>query len=231
MKCTKIGVYCPGPRTGAFFVHSQADSPVTNSAVSSPSSSAISPQSLISSANTTPHLPNTAYFQHCRASAFDQLMLTHFIESFGPISASAPGVKVETWLDILPQFLDYAKPTPAADAIRAASMISYGSLSCDAPIQKEAFRWYQRALHDLRLRLVQQDRSVTDTTLCATVMLMHFETWASTSPRSWLHHIKGAYRMLECAGPESCQEGFLHLLFIHLRLQVVRLCRIRHAFL
>ncbi|KAL3958330.1 hypothetical protein ACCO45_006492 [Purpureocillium lilacinum] len=58
-----------------------------------------------------------------------------------------------------------------------------------------------------------------DGAVCAAVMLMHFETWAESSDKAWVPHVKGVCTMLEAAGPHSCRVGFLHNVFCHVRLQ------------
>lgn len=167
-------------------------------------------------------LPDTKNVQTCRAAAFDQLILTHFVESFGPLQSSFPGIKSSTWLDSLPSYLTTNTNSLARNSIRAASMISYSRLAYDETLQKEALRWYGTALGDLQSNISRFPRRVTDTAICSVVMLMHFETWASTFPKSWLQHVKGACRMLEVLGPQACQDGFIHMIFVHMRLQIVR---------
>ena len=155
-----------------------------------------------------------------RADIFDQLFVSHFIESFG---FKAPGTNApsQIWLDELAVFLTLPTPSLVRHSIRAGSMFFYGSLADDVSIQTEACKWYMRALQGLRDLLSQETSSFTGDVVCAVVMLTHFENLAITSTDGWFQHVQGAAMMLESGGPESCREGFLHRLFRHLRLLVV----------
>lgn len=155
-----------------------------------------------------------------RADIFDQLFVSHFIESFSfkaPVAENSP----PTWLDELAVFLASPVPGLVRHSIRAGSMFFYGTLVHDVSIQTEACRWYLRALQGLQGLLSQNASSFTGDVVCAVVMLTHFENLAGTSEGAWFQHVQGAAMMLEAGGPESCRVGFLHELFRHLRLLTV----------
>ncbi|KAL5088943.1 hypothetical protein Trisim1_006090 [Trichoderma cf. simile WF8] len=218
LRCLNMGLKCPGARTDAFFVHA-----VPNASLRDASDALTiikvkhEPSPQISAVNL--HLSQLPGLQPSPASAFDQLFVSHFIDGFfGSVRPPLPipGGSSRIWLHELPDFLASPSPSPVQSSIRAASMLSYGTAVGDASIKTEACRWYMRALQSLRLLL---GSSSPETSVCAAVMLTHFETLAGTSPRAWLKHIKGAASLLEAQGPERCRSGFLHQIFSHLRLQ------------
>ncbi|KAL7916592.1 hypothetical protein GGI35DRAFT_46255 [Trichoderma velutinum] len=218
LRCLNMGLKCPGARTDAFFVHAVPDASLRDA------SDALAivkvkhePSPQISAVKF--HLSQLPGLQPSPAGAFDQLFVSHFIDGFfGSVRPPLPipGGSSKIWLHELPDFLASPSPSPVQSSIRAASMLSYGTAVGDASIKTEACRWYMRALQSLRLLL---GSSSPETSVCAAVMLTHFETLAGTSPRAWLKHIKGAASLLEAQGPERCQSGFLHQIFSHLRLQ------------
>ncbi|RSL81501.1 hypothetical protein CEP51_005806 [Fusarium floridanum] len=202
LACVRMRLPCPGARTGTFFVH----------AVPSSSSSHRTCGSAL-------RLPSP---QPSRSSAFDQLFVSHFVESFfGTMKPPpTPGTPSKIWLHELPVFLTSSESSSAKTAIRAASMISYGTLAGDVSIKTAARRWYAEALHHLQCQITKGNVSVDDSIICAVVMLIHFETWAGTSQKAWLRHLKGAAMLLQVAGPERCSHGFMHQVFSHLRFQM-----------
>ncbi|KAJ6785293.1 hypothetical protein PWT90_01093 [Aphanocladium album] len=201
-----------GPRVGAFFVHAQANAP-------RPASPRPPPPSVAQVHQALTRIPPASALRACRADAFDQLFVSHFIESFGlPKNISAG----PTWLERLPSFLDARGDALATASIRSASMLSYGTWAHDEAIQADSYRWYARALAQLKKSIAQgkQPAAALKRAVCAAVMLIHFETWAGTSRNAWVHHVKGAASLLLAAGPEACREGFLQSVFSHLRFQV-----------
>ncbi|RSL99905.1 hypothetical protein CEP52_009435 [Fusarium oligoseptatum] len=202
LACVRMRLPCPGARTGTFFVH----------AVPSSSSSHRTCGSAL-------RLPSP---QPSRSSAFDQLFVSHFVESFfGTMKPPpTPGTPSKIWLHELPVFLTSSESSSAKTAIRATSMISYGTLAGDVSIKTAARRWYAEALHHLQCQITKGNVSVDDSIICAVVMLIHFETWAGTSQKAWLRHLKGAAMLLQVAGPERCSHGFMHQVFSHLRFQM-----------
>ncbi|KAF4463118.1 hypothetical protein FALBO_10059 [Fusarium albosuccineum] len=207
LRCLNMGLRCPGARTDAFFVHS-----------ASASSSSQLAGNLANSLVPQPRLPRPP---PSSASAFDQLFVSHFIESFfGPMKPPpAPGTPSKIWLHELPVLLTAPGPSLAKHAIRATSMFSYGSLVDDTSIRVTASKWYAKALQDLQCLLSRGSIPFSESAVCAAVMLIHFETRAGTSQRAWLQHVKGAALLLEAGGPERCRSGFMHQIFGHLRFQ------------
>ncbi|KAL7813346.1 hypothetical protein V8C26DRAFT_421738 [Trichoderma gracile] len=213
-----MGLKCPGARTDAFFVHTVVDASATIGTLKSRDETPC----LQVSANKR-HPSRLPAPQPSPAGAFDQLFVCHFIDNFfGSVRPSlpVPGGASRIWLHELPELLASASPSPAQSSIRAACMLSYGTAVGNASIKTEACVWYIRALQGLRY-LLSHNGSLTspEVSVCAAVMLTHFETLAGTSPRAWLKHVKGAASLLEEQGPERCRTGFLHQIFSHLRLQ------------
>ncbi|KAI5459131.1 hypothetical protein BGZ63DRAFT_360575 [Mariannaea sp. PMI_226] len=207
LRCVNMGLQCPGARTEAFFVHSVSGS-------SSRHVPGIPTRALV----PLPRLPGR---QPSCANAFDQLFVSHFVESFfGPMKpAPAPGTPIKTWLHELPVFLTSPEPCLVKHAIRATSMVSYGTLVDDVSIKVAAHKWYAKALQDLQRLLASGTTSFAESIVGAAVLLIHFETLAGTSRRAWFQHVKGAAMLLVAGGPERCRDGFMHQIFSHLRFQ------------
>ncbi|CEJ56486.1 hypothetical protein PMG11_02691 [Penicillium brasilianum] len=222
-QCLRMGLYCPGARTGAFFVHALPDSTSSKPIARQISTNLKGPtfagavQGWSCDRYWDPRLPS--YQQPCRADLFDQLFVSHFIESFG-FKASRANDPSSIWLNKLAVFITQPSPTLVRSSIRAGSMFFYGSPVDDVSIRTEANKWYLRALHGLRCLLEQQAGAFTGDIICSVVMLAHFETTAGTSGEAWFQHVQGAAQMLQPGGPASCRDGFLHQLFRHLRLLV-----------
>lgn len=163
--------------------------------------------------------PPASALRPCRAAAFDQLFVSHFIESFGLPRNTSAG---PTWLERLPSFGGAQSSALATASIRSASMLSYGTWARDEAVQADAYRWYASALAQLKHSVAQggQPVALLEVAVCAAVMLIHFETWAGTSRNAWVHHVKGAASLLLAAGPEACRRGFVQSVFSHLRFQV-----------
>ncbi|ETS03244.1 hypothetical protein M419DRAFT_75696 [Trichoderma reesei RUT C-30] len=218
LRCLNMGLKCPGARTDAFFVHTVVDAAATMGTLKPRDETSLLP----TSANKCLSLRLPAP-QPSPAGALDQLFVSHFIDNFfGAFRPSlpVPGGSSRIWLHELPQFLASGSPSPVQSSIRAASMLSYGTAVGDASIKTEACMWYMRALQSLRLLLSRNGSLASpEVSVCAAVMLIHFETQAGTSPRAWLKHVKGAASLLEEQGPERCRTGFLHQIFSNLRLQ------------
>ncbi|GFP52821.1 beauvericin cluster-specific repressor BEA4 [Trichoderma asperellum] len=223
LRCLGMGLKCPGARTDAFFVHTVVpDASLRDSS----SAAATAIRSTSSHKTMMMHLPQLPSWQPSRADAFDQLFVSHFIDCFfgrARPSLPLPHGTSKIWLHELPEFLASPYPSPVQCSIRAASMLSYGTVTGDVSIKAEACRWYMRALQSLRYLLSLDDSGSSlyspESTVCAAVMLIHFETTAGTSPKAWLPHVNGAASLLEAQGPERCRDGFMHQIFRHLRLQ------------
>lgn len=118
--------------------------------------------------------------QPSRANTFDQLFVSNFIESFfRPVRPPpVPGTPSKIWLHKLPVFLASPEPSLAHYAIRAASMLSHGSLANDISVKTAARMWYAQALQDLRHLLLSGSVSFSEGAVCAAVILIRFETLA-----------------------------------------------------
>ncbi|KAL6900024.1 hypothetical protein GGI43DRAFT_55311 [Trichoderma evansii] len=224
LRCLGMGLKCPGARTDAFFVHTV----VPDASLRDSSSAALTPIKSRSPHKMTMmmHLPQLPSWQPSHANAFDQLFVSHFIDCFfgsARPSVPLPNGTSKIWLHELPEFLASPYPSPVQYSIRAASMLSYGTVTGDVSIKTEACRWYMRALQSLRYLLSLDDSGSSlyspESIVCAAVMLIHFETSAGTCPKAWLPHVNGAASLLEAQGPDRCRDGFMHQIFRHLRLQ------------
>ncbi|KAJ5620689.1 hypothetical protein N7510_004673 [Penicillium lagena] len=224
LQCRKAGLCCSGARTGAFFVHAFPERPLSISSAKqrllNSKCETIFSLSGHETASPTPNPSPLSLQQPGRADIFDQLFVSHFIESFG-FKTSVSDSPSPTWLDDLSVFIISPVPGVVKHSIRAGSMFFYGTLAQDVAIRTEACKWYMRALQGLQGVLSRNASPFTGDVICAAVMLTHFETLAGTSDRAWYQHVQGASMMLETGGPESCRDGFLHQLFRHLRLLTV----------
>ena len=206
---------CSGPRICAFFVHAQPDA-------GSPSQLSCLPVAkVVHDALMRMPPPPVSAIDACCADAFDQLFVSHFIDSFGQPRITGTG---PTWLECLPTFFSANNGNVLAiSSIRSASMLSYGTWAHDEVVRADSYRWYSSALTQLSRSIAEgklSDAATVEMTVCAAVMLIHFETWAGTSRNAWVHHVKGAASLLEAAGPDACRRGFMHSVFSHMRFQV-----------
>lgn len=217
-QCFSKGLNCSGPRTSAVFFHI-LPAPSSRSLARSvvPKHSDVS--SPVTFAPIHLNQPGMICKQPDRASIFDSLFVSHFIDSFGFKSATAAS-QPPTWLDELSVMVMLPGDSLTKHSIRAASMYFYGLLAQDASIQTEACKWYSRSLQGLRALLSHKCPQLTERIICATVMLTHYENIAGTY-RGWLQHVQGAAVMIETRGPQSCRDGFLHQIFRHVRLLTV----------
>lgn len=158
-----------------------------------------------------------------RAELFEELFLSHYIESFGN-----PSGQPAFWFDRLPELLVSPIPSPVKHSIRAVSMVFYGILTGNISIQTNARGWYARAVRSLRSLLrnkvpegIATTVLPTDDLLCAPIMLAQFEVIASTSPVAWTQHIEAAVAMLANRGPKNCSIGLGHQMFLTVRLFTV----------
>lgn len=125
---------------------------------------------------------------------------------------------------MLPALFQQSADGLSKPAIRSTAMVTYGTWARDESIRSDAYQWYGKALSSFSslLSLKQTNRRPgMESAICSAVMMMHFETWANTTARSWHQHVQGAASLLEEVGAKQCQTGFLHGVFRHLRMQVV----------
>lgn len=213
---------CPGARTGTFYIHAIETTPPRRA----PKENSLVHTARLSWAASPIYSPLNL-IRPSPADVFDQLFVTHFIESFGNLRGAGPDTAAPVWLNELPSLLASPAPSLAKHSIRAGSMFRYGVFTGDIAIQNEARKWYATALRDLRTSVLSKGTSASHATpfnedmVCSAVMLSHFETMAGTSLGSWFQHVDGASMMLETLGPQSCRTGFLHSIFRHLRLLTV----------
>jgi hypothetical protein len=164
--------------------------------------------------------------QPSRADIFEQLFVSHLIESFG---RSRDVSHSPFWFLKLPALLALPKtPGLVKQSFRATVMMFYGNLTGDIPIQSEACKWYGTSLGSLR-SLIQTNNVSEDgpsnlciEVICALIMLFHFEMMASTSPDACMQHIDAAVIILGRLGPDNCRCGLAHQLFLNVRVLIVR---------
>ena len=169
--------------------------------------------------------------QPSAAVVIEQLFVSHFVESFRGQSDPPPSA---FWLLKLPALLAAPRtPVAAKQSIRATAMMFYGIITGEASVQYEAYRWYGTAMESLRSLIPRCTFSKDSNTklsaedvVCAPVMFFHFEMMARTSPEGWVQHVDAAATILERLGPENCQVGLAHQLFLNVRLFLVRVPRI-----
>ncbi|KAJ5263429.1 hypothetical protein N7478_011034 [Penicillium angulare] len=213
-QCVKKGFRCSGPRTGAVFIHALPHRPsALRSTESRPRDaarrSAIQPASRVRDEH--PSRPSLlSNYQPSRVEIFDQLFVSHFIDSFAFVKPN-PGKQSSTWLDELAELIVSPTHNVAKYSIRSSSMFFYGFMTQNVAMQTEASRWYLKALQGLQNHLLKEKpSSFSGDMICAAVMLTHFESLAGTAPGAWFQHVRGASMMIATGGPESCRQGFLH---------------------
>jgi hypothetical protein len=165
-----------------------------------------------------------ASYQPSRADIFQELFVSHFLASFD--NSHLHRTKMPSLFSKLPSILSTSLNLAVLNSIRSAMMIHYGTLTNDVPIQKQAHRWYAQGIQSQRVLLERKgfphSRSIpTAEDVLSPIMLAMFELVASTTPMAWSHHLHAAASMLELRGPESCQDGFAHVLFRSMRVTTV----------
>ena len=158
-----------------------------------------------------------------RAVPFEQLFLSHYIESFG-----SPRGQPAFWFDKLPELLASPVQPSVKHSIRAAGMVFYGIFTGNVSIQTEACNRYAMALHSLHSLLQNgvlmgdiNTLKSADTVVCAPIMMCQFEIMASTSPDAWMQHVEAAAAMLVSRGPKGCSVGLAHQVFLTVRMFLV----------
>ena len=165
------------------------------------------------------------------AEPFEQMFLSHYIESFDTIRGGYLSLQPGLWFNKLPELLVSSVSTPVKYSIRAVGMVFYGILTGDVPIQTEACSWYTKALNSLRCllehraRLIETNIALYTGVVCAPVMMSQFETMAFTSPTAWLQHVEAAAAMLVSLGPKNCGHGLAHQMLLSVRLFLVSTLR------
>lgn len=169
--------------------------------------------------------------QPSAAIVIEQLFVSHFVESFrGQRETPRPAF----WLLKLPALLATPRtPVAAKQSIRATAMMFYGITTGEVSVKYEAYRWYGAAMESLRSLIPRctfsndsNAKLFAEDVVCAPVMFFHFEMMARTSPEGWVQHVDAAAMILERLGPENCQVGLAHQLFLNVRLFLVRAPRI-----
>jgi hypothetical protein len=135
---------CPGARTGVFFMHTlPAPAPRKRSPPPSWVDSGPGSAPLKSSGEDLGNHLQVSVLSHLRpspADSFDRLFVAHFIASFGNLRPPPSSMPTTIWLDELPLLIASPRHSLAKHAIRAGSMLLYGTHACDVSIQTEARR-------------------------------------------------------------------------------------------
>ncbi|KAJ5100524.1 hypothetical protein N7456_006576 [Penicillium angulare] len=201
-QCVKKGFRCPGPRTEAFFIHALPHRPLASRSTESRAKdvarrNTIQPAYKVRDENAACQSLLSNY-QPSRVEIFDQLFVSHFIDSFAFVKPNS-GKQSSTWLDELAELIVSPTQNVAKYSIRASSMFFYGFMTQNVAMQTEASRWYLKALQGLQNHLSKEDpSSFSGDMICTAVMLTHFESLAGTAPGAWFQHIAdGELALLE----------------------------------
>lgn len=160
--------------------------------------------------------------QPSRATIFEQLFVSHFIESFG---GNRKLRNSPFWVTKLPAILASSETADTTGhCIRATTAMFYGNLTGSVSIQNEAYKWYGKAVQSLRTLIEQSyiaqgehTARLAEDVICAPVMLYHFEVMTNMASEAWMQHIDAAAMMLGKLGPEKCRSGLAHQFFLTVR--------------
>ena len=249
-QCVSRGYKCPGPITGPVFVsmnpkakhkvvakrdrvdRRQKPNIPSNDAMNILSSSIsdvsnIGPSTVPQLAKSYNQLLLPSSYQPSRAAPFQELFLGHFISTFN--NRNLQRTSIESWYEELPRILNTSQYQTVIDSIRAVTMVHYGVITANMPVQTEAYRWYAKALKGQRI-VVQKDwqglsgRMPAGEEVLPPILFALFELVTLTTPTGFAEHIVAAAALLQLRKPENCQDGLAHLLFRTVRISLV--CRV-----
>ena len=249
-QCVSRGYKCPGPITGPVFVsmnpkakhkvvakrdrvdRRQKPNIPSNDAMNILSSSIsdvsnIDPSTVPQLARSYNQLLLPSSYQPSRAAPFQELFLGHFISTFN--NRNLQRTSIESWYEELPRILNTSQYQTVIDSIRAVTMVHYGVITANMPVQTEAYRWYAKALKGQRI-VVQKDwqslssRMPAGEEVLPPILFALFELVTLTTPTGFAEHIVAAAALLQLRKPENCQDGLAHLLFRTVRISLV--CRV-----
>jgi hypothetical protein len=127
------------------------------------------------------------------------------------------------WLIQIPGLLH---TTPALEvSMMALCLAKLGDLHHDEGLTYESLKLYRRALHELQLALWDPALMLDDQTLTACVALGMYEMsqCPNRSKNGYVSHTLGCRRLVQIRGPEAHMDGLGHAVFIHFRIQEVRI--------
>lgn len=120
-----------------------------------------------------------------------------------------------TWLNQLPKLTgtDLLLDT----AIRAVTLVHIGRLHNSELCINESRPYYGKALRLLNKAIIDKEKSMSNVTLCATMLLSFYEMFASDDDASWVRHAGGASTLMKMRGPDRHRTGFDREIFLSYR--------------
>lgn len=236
IECTSSGRECDGPLGGTLFVDMSAK---VRAAVDVASDSNTEERrrpkarSVLYGTSDTKELLRTkcnstsietikipSTYQPHKAEIFQLHYIAHFMKSHDSC--------IHSWITQLPNIISSPACSSEIYAIRAATMAFYSKVTGREDIELEAARWYSRGLESQR-KYIQSGPEMLDDENCisravfAAILFSTFETIICTNPTGWIHHFTAAGKLLQLAGPKSCQRGLMHSFFRSVRIASVHL--------
>lgn len=168
-------------------------------------------------------LPTT--YQPSRASIFDNLFITHFIDFYwdnkSPLSR-------DSWVHFVPEIFATCTSLAIRFSIRAATTAVYGHLTKNESIQSNALRWYTFGLEAQRMKIQKMKMEGTMTPANGSIvfvalLFVQFELAMCTEPDAWVPHaIAAEQHMLDLMRAQKCRKPLVHHMFLNLRRSSVR---------
>lgn len=116
--------------------------------------------------------------------------------------------------EYIPQLLEHRRQAKGANVLAtitaAAGLAALANAGSSAPWRAEAYRWYGKAIHQLKENLADQQLVKADQTLAAVMLMGMFEVIACgdlDSMKSFGHHTLAAARCIEVRGPQQFAAG------------------------
>lgn len=145
-----------------------------------------------------------------------QAIVGSFIEELFPLGRlTVQHSFIGSWLWHIPQVLHITLALDiAAESVALAYFAkrehSKGIIERSRWAYSEALKLLFQSLHNSRLRLAPE-------TLCATMLLLHYEQFVEMQSKSWISHANGVGCLIKLRGPDRHRSGLGHFMFMAAR--------------
>ncbi|PVH93735.1 hypothetical protein DM02DRAFT_695211 [Periconia macrospinosa] len=157
---------------------------------------------------STPQVIQTIYTRQHRTQ-----IITTFIQDLFPIDQGRQQHSfIGGWLWLVPSVLQQKDTLDlAAESI---ALGYFGKKSNSKQMLMQSYSVYSRALRCLSRALQHKDQKFASETLCAALLLVHYERFMSMKGASWLQHTSGIRRMIQLRGPDRHRSGIDHAILM-----------------
>ncbi|OCK75439.1 hypothetical protein K432DRAFT_308489 [Lepidopterella palustris CBS 459.81] len=134
-------------------------------------------------------------------------IVASFIQDIFPLGRSTVQLSfIGSWLWHVPEVL---QKNHAMDFAAEALALVYFAKKANSMDTLVRSHWaYANALRDLSRALQDHSSRFASETLCATLLLVHYENFVEIPGTSWIAHAGGASRLIQLRGPDRHRSGF-----------------------